>query len=898
MKRSLLFLILAWGLCLVGGCGAGNPSPPPPVATHFSVATPASTIAGAVFQVTVTALDASNNVVTSFSGAVQFSSSDSQAALPNNPALANGMGTFSVTLKTAPSQTIAATSTGATPIMGTSTAIAVGAGHAARLSVSAPNASTVAVPFNFTVTADDAYNNVATSYAGIVHFSSSDVQAVLPTNSALANGMGTFPVTLKTMANATITATDTVTASLTGSSTPISVFSNAPTHLLVATLGAATTRAPISVQVKALDGANNISAGYSETVHFTSTDGKAILPADATLPNGTGNFSATLETAGNQTITVTDKVTTSLVGTSSSISVSAVPPLMISSGAPPNGTVGVTYGSSNTQIYRCFWTAGGTRGILSCQPCSGSSGCSSLPPCTSNPAISPCRQTRVVFVGFAFKATGGILPYSWSTPQNSMPPGLSVNPQNGEILGTPSLAGSYPIVVTLADSGTPQVTTPGSYTIVINNPLPPVIKTTPAPPAGAINLPYSFTFTASSTAPPLTWRVSAGTLPPGLALSPAGVLSGTPTMIGTSSITLIAEDSFKQDSVAQVFNIEIFAHGFKATGSMATARVAHTATLLNTGKVLVAGGTDASGNPVATAELYDPSTGSFSPTGNMATARAHFAATLLPSGKVLVTGGLDTTRNPLSTAEVYNPSTGTFSPTVGNMQIARATHTATLLNTGKVLVAGWDNVLAELFNPSTETFVVTGSMLAARVSHTATLLNNGKVLLTGGLISNGGGTGLLTEAELYDPTTGAFSPTLGSMTIARQFHTASLLADGKVLVTGGVDKNSGHALATAELFDPTTQLFTATKGSMGTARSFQTATILNDGTVLVTGGDNETGWLATAELYDPTAETFSPTGSMGTARSSHTATMLNGGKVLVTGGTNNGAALATAELYQ
>jgi hypothetical protein len=117
-----------------------------------------------------------------------------------------------------------------------------------------------------------------------------------------------------------------------------------------------------------------------------------------------------------------------------------------------------------------------------------------------------------------------------------------------------------------------------------------------------------------------------------------------------------------------------------------------------------------------------------------------------------------------------------------------------------------------------------------------------------------------------------------------------------VLVTGGLD-STGNAIATAELFDLNSQSFTPTKGNMETPRAFQTATLLKDGTVLVTGGNNGTGPLATAELYDPTAGTFSPTGSMGAARQSHTATLLNDGTVLVTGGTN-GAPLASAERYQ
>jgi hypothetical protein len=154
---------------------------------------------------------------------------------------------------------------------------------------------------------------------------------------------------------------------------------------------------------------------------------------------------------------------------------------------------------------------------------------------------------------------------------------------------------------------------------------------------------------------------------------------------------------------------------------------------------------------------------------------------------------------------------------------------------------------------------------------------------------------VLAEAELYDPTSGSFSPTLGILATARQWHTASLLPGGKVLVTGGLD-SAGKAIITAEVFDPANQSFT-TPGGMGTARAFHTATVLKDGTVLVTGGDDGTSAQSTAELYNPATGAFSQTGGMASARQSHTATLLNDGTVLVTGGTNS-SALANAEIYQ
>ncbi len=220
------------------------------------------------------------------------------------------------------------------------------------------------------------------------------------------------------------------------------------------------------------------------------------------------------------------------------------------------------------------------------------------------------------------------------------------------------------------------------------------------------------------------------------------------------------------------------------------------------------------------------------------------------------------------------------------MTTARAVHTSTLLPNGLVLIAGGQNATgylgsAELYNPATDTFTVTGSMTTARRNHTATLLPNGLVFIAGGQNSSG----TLSSAELYNPATGtngAFTAT-SSMTTVRVVHTATLLPNGQVLIDGGQDNNS-NSLSSAEMYTYATGTFTAT-GSMTTARQWHTATLLPNGMMLIAGGYNGS-YLSSAELYNPATGTFTATGSMTTARYYHTATLLPNGLVLIAGGQN------------
>jgi hypothetical protein len=324
------------------------------------------------------------------------------------------------------------------------------------------------------------------------------------------------------------------------------------------------------------------------------------------------------------------------------------------------------------------------------------------------------------------------------------------------------------------------------------------------------------------------------------------------------------------------------AGSFAATGSMITPRWGHTATLLPTGKVLITGGAvPATSGAFTSAELYDPSTGSFTPTGDMITPRAFHMAALLPNGKVLIAGG-STGATLVAAAELYDPSTGIFSVTGNMVQAGRGT--AILLADGRVLIAhdvlGEVYAPAELYDPASGTFSATGNQLVYWAgSRSASLLADGRVLLAI----------CCTAEELYDPASGAFSLTGAMVGIWEDGFAMAGLADGAVLVTGGYSEEGNGYSAGAALYYPATGIFNPT-GNMAHGRCFHTATLLGDGTVLIAGGQNPSnnmspyGVLSSAEVYDPATGTFSATGDLKIAHTAHTATLLLDGTVLIAGG--------------
>lgn len=339
---------------------------------------------------------------------------------------------------------------------------------------------------------------------------------------------------------------------------------------------------------------------------------------------------------------------------------------------------------------------------------------------------------------------------------------------------------------------------------------------------------------------------------------------------------------------------------FNPTGSMTTDRQRGTATLLKSGRVLLVGGAYLK----PSAELFDPTTGAFSTAGSTKSIGGQ-TATLLEDGRVLIAGG-GGLQGGILAGELYDPDTGAFTST-GSMAIARDGPTATLISGGRVLiVAGYGSVgsdngylaSAELYDAGTGKFSPTGSMSTARSEYTATLLKDGHVLIAGG--TDGHGTGL-ASAELYDPKTGKFSLT-GPMLAPRAHHTATRLSDGRVLLVGGYGDcgggTCGEGLFTAEVYNPKTGKFSATDPAT-VAYFGHTATLLDDGRVLVVGGDSRSDTRDHAELYDPNTGKFSDTGFPTTARYDHSATLLDDGCVLIAGGTNKDHDdFASAEVYQ
>ncbi len=347
-------------------------------------------------------------------------------------------------------------------------------------------------------------------------------------------------------------------------------------------------------------------------------------------------------------------------------------------------------------------------------------------------------------------------------------------------------------------------------------------------------------------------------------------------------------------------------------------------------EVAIVGGSDNNENMLNTIEVFDPSRGIFTLLANtMSTGRMSATATLLTNESVLIAGGQSPSA--LNTAQIYQPiNNNSIALTASPMNHSRVAQTATLLDpavvsgpvAGQVLITGGDAFsvtgTAELYNPTTNSFTDTANMQAPRRQHTATLISHcgcaadGLILITGGYDNQ---FKVLASAELYNPATQKFTA-VANMHSPRFRHTATLLNDGTVLIAGGASQMAAEtgdinpALNTAEIFNPKTGTFTLTKSLMSTYREAHAASLLHDGTVLLTGGqDNHFLIQNNAEIYDPVSGIFSPTsnscagapppaGCMSSGRDFHISQTLDDGRVLIAGGVNSQfITTASAEIY-
>lgn len=358
----------------------------------------------------------------------------------------------------------------------------------------------------------------------------------------------------------------------------------------------------------------------------------------------------------------------------------------------------------------------------------------------------------------------------------------------------------------------------------------------------------------------------------------------------------------QQTAAAEVYDLET--EQFRPVGAMHQARSGHSALLLSpSGPVLVAGGS-LEGLPLSSAETFDLDSGEFTATNGMAVARWGTRANLLPDGTALLVGGHTEWQSATAATEQYDGQTGQFS-SAEPLPSPSGTGAATLLAGGRLLVidgldtgdgqiGAWlyDGAEPHLQHPPPS------DMEWPRVALTATLLADGRVLVVGGGAA-------IVPAEVFDPASMAFEMPAGQSSQAqRRQHSATRLGDGSVLVAGGLNWN-GRALDSVEVFMPESGQFAAVD-TLITPRGIHTATTLPDGRVLLTGGvtagatPNSVSPLASTEIYHPTTRTFAPGGSLAVPRMYHTATLLADGTVLVTGGFIDDAltiATDTAEIF-
>ena len=530
--------------------------------------------------------------------------------------------------------------------------------------------------------------------------------------------------------------------------------------------------------------------------------------------------------------------------------------------------------------------------------------------------VGSARIARVTFVkgltSIAITPAGGALPLGLS--QQLVATGTFADGHSADITGVVTWTSSAPAVADIgAANGLADGLTLGTTTITASS--------------GTA----SGTLALSTTAATIqSMVISPSTLQTGVGIMRHFTITGTLSDGSTRDVTASATWTTQTAGIAAVSNgaasglalgstdvtatigsvtapaeVDVTTDVWTAAPQMPTERVAgHTATLLPSGKLLVAGGVQSGGVGTAAADLFDPVSATWTSAAPMNVMRSSHTATLLADGRVLVVGGSTVSTSSAkgyvnnASAEIYDPVANTWTATPP-MSAARAHHTATLLPDGKVLVVGGENLLylveptAEIYDPVANTWSAPrAEPITERSQHTATLLPSGLVLIAGGFDIVNGTLTPLASAVLYDPvlhtstTTDIHGVTTTVVTGGMDFtattamafphygQSATRLANGRVLVVGG---NSTQT----ELYDPVAATWT-TQGSTTATHTLHGAVLLPDGRVMVVGGTQFAQ--PAAELFDPTAGTWTAAANMLVVRSNPTATLLSDGSVMVCGG--------------
>jgi hypothetical protein len=864
----------------IAGSQSGLVVKPAAVASFSVVVSPTTVTAGvALNSVTVTAKDSLNNTATGYTGTVHFTSTDTQATsgsgLPADSTLTNGAGSFSATLKTAGNQTIKATDTVTASIFGVSNSVTVNPAAAANFLVVVATGTVTAgaTADSFTVTARDAFNNIATGYRGTANFTSSDGQATFANVSHTftvgdAGVFSTDTVTFKTVGSQTVTATDSVSASTFGVSNSVTVNPAAAANfLVVVATGTVTAGATAdSFTVAARDAFNNIATGYRGTANFTSSDGQATFANTShTFTVGdAGVFSAdtvTFKTVGAQTVTTTDSLTASIFGVSNSVTVNPA--------AAANFLVVVATTTVN---------AGATADSFTVT------------------ARDPFNNTATGYRGTAnFTASDGQA--TFANVSHTFTAGnagvFSTDTVTFKTVGSQTVTATDSVTASIFGVSNSVTVNPGATTKLV------VMGT-----SSTVAFPTSVVSGIANTVTVIAEDVGGNTTPAytgtiHFASNDLSVLAGS---------GLPADYTFTGSGIGGDGGIHTFTGGVAlvTTTSAASITVSDAANSISPPPQL-------SGITVVGAPLF------FGSTATLIVGGSRAGQIFITGGNTLVTGG----GTAQSRTYLYNPADSTMLPGP-TLNTPRYFHTATATSGGQVVIAGGSFASNSDFEfelcptdgalPATCTNVSSGLKNSNRCNGAAALVTSSpsfRVIIAGG--DNCSNTTALQSAEVWDSSSPTTTTTLNSLghqlTAGRRLFTATPLGGSLVLFAGGA------STATADIFTNNSTIgssgVAATTGGMSIIRSGHTATLLKSGVttacpttgatcVLIAGGIT-TGTTKTWEIYDSSSNAFGGASAghelVVPGRNLHAAAVFNNARVLLAGGNDGTTPVKSTESF-